>query len=129
MEIDITYKDFKEMYSFQQRKEESTRILEKYPDRLPIVCQRSNDKMVPLLKKKYLIPRDLTIGQFVYVIRQRIKLDSQSAIFVFIGKKRKVPPTGILISELYKEYADEDGFIYIYYSGENTFGCHIETTY
>ena len=113
MEIDTTYKDFKELYSFQQRKEESTRILQKYPDRLPIICQRSNNKIVPLLKKKYLIPRDLTVAQFVYVIRQRIKLDSQSAIFIFVGNKKKVPPTGILISELYKQYADEDGFIYV----------------
>jgi GABA(A) receptor-associated protein len=117
---DIQYKDFKELYSLKQRLEESTRILEKYPDRLPVVCQRYNDKIVPLLKKKYLIPKDLTVGQFVYVIRQRIKLDSQSAIFIFVGDKKKVPSTGILISELYKEYADIDGFIYFFYSGENT---------
>jgi GABA(A) receptor-associated protein len=25
-------------------------------------------------KKKYLVPADLTVGQFVYVIRKRIKL-------------------------------------------------------
>lgn len=30
-----------------------------------------------------------------------------------------------LIGELYQQFRDEDGFIYIMYSGENTFGDHL----
>lgn len=30
--------------------------------------------------------------------------------------------TGALMSALYEEYKDEDGFLYMTYSGENTFG-------
>jgi len=33
-------------------------------------------------RKKYLVPADLTMGQFVYVIRKRIKLPADQAIFV-----------------------------------------------
>lgn len=41
---------------------------------------------------RYLVPADLTVGQFVYVVRKRIKLSAEKAIFVFV--KNILPPTG-----------------------------------
>lgn len=41
---------------------------------------------------RYLVPADLTIGQFVYVVRKRIKLSAEKAIFIFV--KNVLPPTG-----------------------------------
>ncbi len=41
---------------------------------------------------RYLVPSDLTVGQFVYVIRKRINLPAEKAIFVFV--KNSLPPTG-----------------------------------
>jgi GABA(A) receptor-associated protein len=110
---------------------------------------------------RYLVPADLTVGQFVYVIRKRIKLSSEKAIFIFV--KNVLPPTGTskvsetfelcsviscciwsvllalcmlslllipsfvwlaaaMMSSIYEEHKDEDGFLYFTYSGENTFG-------
>ncbi len=111
------------------------------------------------------MPADLTVGQFVYVIRKRIKLSPEKAIFIFV--KNVLPPTGAapspaqplgsrpasprcpassrvsrprprppssppprspptnaaaLMSSVYEDHKDEDGFLYITYSGENTFG-------
>nr|GEV73510.1 autophagy-related protein 8f-like [Tanacetum cinerariifolium] len=37
-------------------------------------------------------PADLTVGQFVYVIRKRIKLSADKAIFIYVEKV--LPPTG-----------------------------------
>jgi GABA(A) receptor-associated protein len=45
-----------------------------------------------LLPCRYLVPSDLTVGQFVYVIRKRIKLSPEKAIFIFV--KNVLPPTG-----------------------------------
>jgi GABA(A) receptor-associated protein len=42
---------------------------------------------------RYLVPADLTVGQFIYVVRKRIKLSPEKAIFVFV--KDTLPPTGI----------------------------------
>ena len=105
-----------------KRKQESTRIIAKYPDRIPIICEKNiNNKNVPELdKNKYLVPSDLTIGQFVYVIRKRIKLSPEQAIYVFINDK--LFPTSALLHDVYKKNKDEDGFLYVCYSGENTFG-------
>lgn len=41
---------------------------------------------------RYLVPADLTVGQFVYVVRKRIKLSAEKAIFIFV--KNILPPTG-----------------------------------
>ncbi len=43
-------------------------------------------------RARYLVPSDLTVGQFVYVIRKRINLPAEKAIFVFV--KNSLPPTG-----------------------------------
>ena len=70
--------------------------------------------------QKYLVPADLTVGQFVYVVRKRIKMSAEKAIFIFINNV--LPPTAALMSSIYEDQKDEDGFLYITYSGENTFG-------
>lgn len=71
-------------------------------------------------KKKYLVPADLTVGQFHYVIRKRIKLAPEKALFLFCSNS--IPPNAALMSTVYEEQKDEDGFLYIQYSGESTFG-------
>ncbi|RHY28208.1 hypothetical protein DYB32_006138 [Aphanomyces invadans] len=97
------------------------RIRSKYPDRIPVICEKADRSEIPDIdKKKYLVPADLTVGQFVYVIRKRIKLSPEKAIFIFINNV--LPPTASLMSNIYEEQKDSDGFLYITYSGENTFG-------
>jgi GABA(A) receptor-associated protein len=114
--------DFHREYSFEKRVEESTRILKKYPNRIPVIVQRikNNTDIPDIDKKKYLVPNDLTIGHFIYIIRKRIKLEPVQAIFIYINNI--IPPTSSLISQLYKEQKDDDGFLYIEFSGESTFG-------
>lgn len=55
------------------------------------------------------MPADLTVGQFVYVIRKRIKLSPDKAIFIFVNEL--LPPTAALMSSVYEEHKDEDGYV------------------
>lgn len=88
---------------------------------MPVIVERAEKSDIPVLdKKKYLVPADLTVGQFVYVIRKRIKLNAEKAIFIFVNNV--LPPTAALMNAIYEEHKDEDGFLYVTYSGENTFG-------
>jgi GABA(A) receptor-associated protein len=48
------------------------------------------------------IEQDLTVGQFVYVIRKRIKLAPEKAIFIFVDEI--LPPTAALMSTIYEEH-------------------------
>jgi GABA(A) receptor-associated protein len=108
---------------FSERKSESDRIKEKYPDRIPIICEKSirNGGLLPDLDKtKYLVPNDLTIGQFMYVIRKRLKLDASEALYLFADGH--IMTCSNTVSTAYDNYRDNDGFLYLKYSKESTFG-------
>ena len=112
---------FRNNYDLTKRKSESTRIKLKYPKRVPIICEKNNNSDIPDIdKNKYLVPMDLTVGQFLYVIRKRIKLNPEKALFLFINNT--IPSSSQLLSKIYQDYEDEDGFLYIIYSSKNTFG-------
>ena len=113
---------FKSKNSFEKRKGESDKILAKYSDRIPVICEKNpkSDDIPDIDKNKYLVPNDLTTGQFLYVIRKRLKLAPEKAIFIFVNNT--LPPSGDLLSQVYKNHKDEDGFLYVTYSGESTFG-------
>ncbi|KAF8118988.1 hypothetical protein N665_0001s0046 [Sinapis alba] len=112
---------FKQEHPLEKRQAEASRIRDKYSDRIPVIVERAEKSDVPDIdKKKYLVPADLTVGQFVYVVRKRIKLSPEKAIFIFV--KNILPPTAAIMSAIYEEHKDEDGFLYMSYSGENTFG-------
>jgi len=115
---------FKDKYSFRERIIESDRILTKYPTRVPIICERSKHEVnCPVLDKmKYLVPKDLTSHQFLYVIKKRLKLPSDQALFLFIHTT--VPQPSQLISDIYETHKNNDGFLYLTYASENTFGYH-----
>jgi len=113
--------EFKKTFSFEKRRNESTRILLKYPNRIPIICERSRDSNIAKIdRNKYLVPSNLNIGQFLYIIRKRIKLSPESSLFIFINNS--LPSTSKLIKNLYENEKDDDGFMYILYKEESTFG-------
>jgi GABA(A) receptor-associated protein len=114
---------FKDSHPVEKRKSEAERIRAKYTDRVPVIVERStkNSTLPDIDKKKYLVPNDITVGQFMYVIRKRIKLAPEKAIFLFANKS--IPPVSMLMGELYKQEKDnEDNFLYIIFSEESTFG-------
>jgi len=73
-----------------------------------------------MYKKKYLVPSDLTVGQFYFLIRKRIHLRPEDALFFFVNNV--IPPTSATMGNLYQEHHEEDFFLYIAYSDENVYG-------
>ena len=105
----------------EKRIAEAKRIRRKYPDRCCVIVTRALRGTAPEIDRhKYLVPGDLTVGQFIYVVRRRIKVHSEKAIFMFVGNT--LPPTSGLMADLYQEKKDADGFLYLTYDSENTFG-------
>jgi GABA(A) receptor-associated protein len=105
------------------RIKESNRILTKYPDRIPVICEKNVNasRDCPTIdKNKYLLSRDTTVGQFIYVIRKRLNLQANKALFLFIGDT--IPSNTNNLLSLYARYKEADNFLYINYSFENTFG-------
>tara|TARA_B110000114_G_C14751468_1_gene261188 strand:- start:29 stop:400 length:372 start_codon:yes stop_codon:yes gene_type:complete len=117
----LTNSNFKLSHSVFERMRESNRVLSKYPDRIPVICEKGrNADILDIDKNKFLVSCDLTCGQLIYVIRKRLKLDSEKAIFIMINGI--MPPQSDNLYNLYNLYKDIDGFLYISYTSENVFG-------
>jgi len=114
---------FQKRIPFETRAEEARSIRFKYPTRVPVIVERaSRCTSVPTIdKSKFLVPSDLTVGQFVYTIRKRISLPPEKAIFVFVNGTT-LPPTSAMMASIDESYKNKDGFLYMTYTGEATFG-------
>ncbi|XP_074654417.1 gamma-aminobutyric acid receptor-associated protein-like 2 isoform X3 [Tubulanus polymorphus] len=112
---------FKEEHSLDERTQEATKIRNKYPDRIPVIVEKAPKSSIKDIDKtQFLVPSDLTVAQFMYIIRKRIELPPEKAMFLFVDKV--LPTTSSTMGAIYEEHRDEDSFLYIAYSGENIFG-------
>ena len=114
---------FKKNHKFEKRFQEAHRIMNKYKEKIPIIVEKSNNysDLPDIDRSKYLVPCDLTMAEFMYVIRKRIRISPDKSIFMFVENLGMVP-TSHTINQIYEEGKDKDGFLYIKYCGESTFG-------
>lgn len=109
--------NFKSSNSLSKRKELSTKIFNKYKDKIPIIIQSSN---VKLKKFKFLVYKNDELSFFLLILRKFIEIKQDEAIFTFINNT--IPVFSESVGCLYQKYKDEDGFLYISISLESTFG-------
>jgi len=119
-----------EAVPFDKRAAEAQRILAKYPDRVPIICEKKPRTDLPDIdQKKFLVPGTMLLGEFKYIIQKRINqartdaLSPEQTVYIFVGKKVS-PKPGTLVSDLYEQYKSDDQFLQIIYSAEDTMGCN-----
>jgi len=108
--------------TLEDRKLYSAKLITKYPDRIPVVIEPHSKllKTEKMEKNKYLMPRNIKITEMMVIFRTIIKIDSSKAIFIFVNNS--LIPMRDTVEELYNTYKDQDGFLYITYAYENTFG-------
>jgi len=111
---------YKTRFSLSQRQEEANRVLKKYPDRIPVIVE-SNTKELVIDKNKYLVPAEITIGEFIYVLRKRIKLGPEQGLYIFLNNNI-IPNTSTFISRIYANHKEKCGFLFLVITKENTFG-------
>ncbi|XP_043822546.1 gamma-aminobutyric acid receptor-associated protein-like 1 isoform X1 [Dromiciops gliroides] len=86
-----------------------------------VIVEKAPKARVPDLdKRKYLVPSDLTVGQFYFLIRKRIHLRPEDALFFFVNNT--IPPTSATMGQLYEDNHEEDYFLYVAYSDESVYG-------
>jgi hypothetical protein len=104
----------------------AARIIAKYPGRVPICIDPAPNARVPTIdKRKFLVPRDFTMGQMIFTIRKRMELNATQAIFVYImqkGKQEVLAQTSATMGDIYDKYQEADGMVYLQYASENAFG-------
>jgi hypothetical protein len=73
-----------------------------------IVEKAPKARVGDLDKKKYLVPSDLTVGQFYFLIRKRIHLRPEDALFFFVNNV--IPPTSATMGSLYQVKMSRDTY-------------------
>lgn len=112
---------FQSLHPFEKRVSLSSFIKDKYPGHVPVIIQKNPGSKLPNLPTfKFIFKDEATIGRVLSTVRSSLRLPSEVAIFLFIGNT--LPPVSSNLASLYQKYPCEDGFLYITYEGEDTFG-------
>lgn len=97
-------------------------VLRKYPTKVPVMVQKDIrcTLIADLPKRKFIVPKDLQISDFLYYIRRQLQVPEFESIFIFVNDS--LPSLNHTIGMLYEEEKDNDGFLYLYFTTESTFG-------
>ena len=104
--------------SLKDRIEISNLIKLKYKNRIPIIVD-CDDKLI-LDKNKYIVPIDLSMTQFIYILKKKINIKENQAIFIICNNK--LINISDNIEYIYNREKSADGFLYLIVSLENVFG-------
>lgn len=94
----------------------------KYPEHIPVFV-KTNEKSLELQNPKFLVKKDITVGQFLYSLRKRCirGLNPSEAIHIFINDK--LPPSSSILASYYQSDKNpENDMLEIFICKENTFG-------
>ena len=59
---------------------------------------------------------------FNFHSRKRLQLNSSQALFLLFGHKHIFSASGTML-DIYRDHKDNDGFLYVIYASQETFGC------
>ena len=99
----------------QQKRDDVLRLLKRYPDKIPVYIEG-------ITQNKFLVPYDITVAQFLYMLREKVLMTPTESIFVFFGKRKEIMPSNMIIREIYDRLKDDDDMLYAFYAKENVFG-------
>ena len=116
---------YQKTLTFQTREKESKQIMEENPNKVPVICLKDpKSNLIEIKKTKYLLDKAFTISQFISLIKQKLKLNSNEALFLVAKRNNKYYAlTGdIQMTQVYDEYKEKDGFLYIVYTSKEIWG-------
>jgi hypothetical protein len=107
-------------FTFEERCAKYKILKTKYPTMIPIIVEHFNSDIKELPKNKFLISNKEVFSSLAIVIRKYINVSQSKAMFFYVNNK--IINFNDTINDLYNKYKNEDGFLYVEYAYENTFG-------
>ena len=110
--------------SFAQRVAEYDRIKSHRMHHVPAILVAGTPDTPAMDKDRFLLPKELTFGQLMIVVRRRLfgRQQMESATALFLLCNNKLVSMTERVGDVYQELRCDDGFLYIRYSIENVFG-------
>lgn len=115
--------DYKTSVDLKVRQEEALTTLAKYPDRVPVICEKDPKSAIAQIKKRnYIVSKDMKVSSFAFLIRSKLNIINEASIYFLVNGKKALIGSEAM-GKVYEEFKDkDDGFLYIHYSSEVTFG-------
>jgi hypothetical protein len=111
-----------EQEDFDKAVSDSQKIIAKYPDYVPVIVR---SHQINLKKKKFLVPKDVSVSYLLIAIRKHVEnIDPSTAIFIFCNSN--IIGSNSMLYEVYEKHVinkkTSNMFLYIDIAKENTFG-------
>ena len=106
-----------------KRLEESEKVKQRYPERIPLIIEKDpTSKIKEIDRTKFLVPNDITVADLMLIIRKKLELEKEASMFMLVNGKTSVTGQEGL-KDVYEKYKDKtDGYLYIAYTSELTWG-------
>lgn len=123
MSVDVEVVSFISDNALARRQALADKIRIKSPNNFPIIVGRAKGANIPkITKHKFIVSGTIKFQVFLAEMRKYIiGLTPSDSIFCFVGAG-VMAPLSSHIDSLYETYCSNDGFLYIIYMTENTFG-------
>ena len=114
------YEDYKTKNTLEERKKMFLELQAEHKNRIPVIVEfyKKDKKYFKVSNNerffKFLMDKYITISQFIFLLRRKIKAEEDNDIFLLC--KSILLPMEITIERVYNKYKDEDGFLYLEYT-------------
>ncbi|XP_021306320.1 autophagy-related protein 8D [Sorghum bicolor] len=94
-------------------------MITNYPAKIFVIIRRFSRSNLSQMQKKYLVPSDMPVGQFIFILYPRLHLSPGTTLFMFVNNT--LPQIASLSGSVYDSYKDMDDFLYMCHNSEKTF--------
>ena len=97
------------------------RLIQKYPDRVPIVVT-DPDKVLCGNPKKFMVPGNFSLHAFMSLLRQRSNISHREGLFLLVGSTLKSANPCKTLSQIHRDDADANDILRMVLKKESVFG-------
>ena len=107
----------------EERKEKLDKLISKNPNKIPIIFEKHMESKLKIDNEdaKFISTKNIKLAEFTKQLRDMWKLKEDTSLFFSCGNKMMLKPD-VFIGDLYEQFKEKDGYLYIQYREVESFG-------